>query len=225
MAGPDTLYEGMFRQSGIIRAASLTEMFDFCWVLGTLPLPANNRVMVQTHSGGPGATAADACDRDGLDLPELSQNTVDALRSFMPHTGTLGNPIDLTFSKSPMDYFADIPAVLLKEENIDILLVYFLAPSAFTERALKQMGLAPEKIVEESTKLAMEAADKFLDVVKAQGKPVAGFTYRSLGEAFTRHLVTRGIPVFPDPKRASRALRALLDYKAAVTGLSETGGR
>jgi len=35
MAGPDDLYDGMFKQSGIIRAASLTELFDFCWVLGT----------------------------------------------------------------------------------------------------------------------------------------------------------------------------------------------
>lgn len=214
MAGPDDLYEGMFKQSGIIRANSLTELFDFCWALGALPLPTGNRVLVQTHSGGPGATAADACDRDGLVLPELSGHTVEALRPFMPHTGTLGNPIDLTFSKSPMDYFVEIPAVLLEEENIDILMVYFLAPSAFIERAFKQMGLTPEKVVEESTKLALDAAEKFFNVVNGQDKPVIGFTYRSLNEAFTRHLITKGIPIFPDPKRASRALRALLDYKA-----------
>jgi acetyl-CoA synthetase (ADP-forming) len=214
MAGPDDLYEGMFKQTGIIRAASLTEMFDFCWVLGTLPLPAGNRVMVQTHSGGPGATAADACDRNGMVLPEISDTTVRALQPFMPHTGTLGNPVDLTFSKSPMDYFTDIPAVLLAEENIDILLAYFLAPSAFIERALKQMGLTPEKVVEESRKLARDAAEKFIKKVKAQIKPVVGFTYRSLNEAFTRHLMHAGIPIFPDPTRASRALRALLDYKA-----------
>jgi len=213
MAGPDKLYEGMFRQSGIIRAASLTELFDFCWALGTLPIPTGNRVLVQTHSGGPGATAADACDRDGMVLPELSSRTVEALRPFMPHTGTLGNPVDLTFSKSPMDYFSEIPSALLEEENADILLTYFLAPSAFIERALKQMGLAPEKVVEESGKLALDAAEKFVTVVNAQDKPVVGFTYRSLNEAFTRHLITKGIPIFPDPKRASRALRALLDYK------------
>jgi acyl-CoA synthetase (NDP forming) len=145
----------------------------------------------------------------------------------MPHTGTLGNPVDLTFSKSPMDYFADIPAVLLQEENTDILMVYFLAPSAFIERALNQMGLAPEKVAEESRKLALDAAAKFVRVVKAQNKPVVGFTYRSLGEEFTRHLITRGIPIFPDPKRASRALRGLLDYKdwKAGSGLQIEAGR
>lgn len=214
MAGPDDLYEGMFKQCGIIRAESLTELFDFCWALGTLPTPAGNRVLVQTHSGGPGATAADACDRDGLVLPELSGKTVEALQPFMPHTGTLGNPIDLTFSKSPMDYFDQIPAELLKEENTDILMIYFLAPSAFIERAFTQMGLPPEKVVEESDKLALDAAEKLFNVVSAQKKPVLGFTYRSLSEAFTKHLITWGIPIFPDPKRASRALRVLLNYKA-----------
>ena len=214
MAGPDDLYEGMFKQCGIIRANSLTELFDFCWALGTLPPPAGNQVLVQTHSGGPGATAADACDRDGLVLPELSGQTVEALQPFMPHTGTLGNPIDLTFSKNPMDYFDQIPAELLKEENTDILMIYFLAPSAFIERAFKQMGLPPEKVAEESNKLAQDAAEKLFKVVCAQKKPVLGFTYRSLSEAFTKHLINKGIPIFPDPKRASRALRILLDYKA-----------
>ena len=72
LAGPDQLYDGVFRQSGVIRANSITELFDFCWVLGTSQPPGGNRVIVQTHSGGPGATAADACSRTGLDLPAFS---------------------------------------------------------------------------------------------------------------------------------------------------------
>ena len=63
LAGPDKLYDGVFRQSGIIRARSIEEMFDFCYALGSSPLPAGNRVIIQTHSGGPGAAAADACSR------------------------------------------------------------------------------------------------------------------------------------------------------------------
>ena len=37
MAGPDKLYEGALAQSGVIRARSISELFDFCWVLGTQP--------------------------------------------------------------------------------------------------------------------------------------------------------------------------------------------
>ena len=221
MAGPDDLYEGMFKQSGIIRAASITELFDFCWALGVLPLPAGNRIMVQTNSGGPGATAADACDRVGMVLPPLSQRTVEALKPFMPHTGTFGNPVDFTFTKNLMDYFDKIPSSLLEEENIDTLLTYFLSPSVFIERALKQMGLPPEKVSREAEKLALDAADRYAAATAGGGKPVVGFTHRSLKEDFSRRLITNGIPLFPDPTRASRALRALLDYKAMKRRLEE----
>ena len=47
LAGPDALYDGVFRQSGVIRAHSIPELFDYCWVLGTCPRPGGNRVIVQ----------------------------------------------------------------------------------------------------------------------------------------------------------------------------------
>jgi acyl-CoA synthetase (NDP forming) len=53
MAGPDLLYDGMFRQSGVIRAQSVTELFDFCWALGGLSRPKGRRVVIQTHSCQP----------------------------------------------------------------------------------------------------------------------------------------------------------------------------
>jgi len=218
MAGPDRLYTGMFRQSGIIRASSLTELFDFCWVLGTQPLPAGNRVLIQTHSGGPGATAADACDRDGMRLLNLSSSTIERMKPFMPHTGSLDNPVDLTFSKNPMDYYDAIPAALLADENSDIMITYFIETSVFIERALKEMGVPPEEVPEESRKVSLDAAKGFVRVVAEQDKPVLGFTYRSLNETFGGHLIANGIPVFPDPKRAARALRALLDYRDIRAG-------
>jgi len=84
VSSPDDLYSGMFRQSGVIRAQSVTELFDFCWVLGSLPKPEGPRVVIQTHSGGPGAAAADSCGRAGLELPALSDDSVEKLTPFVP---------------------------------------------------------------------------------------------------------------------------------------------
>ncbi|MEJ2025659.1 MAG: CoA-binding protein, partial [Deltaproteobacteria bacterium] len=124
MAGPDRLYDGVFRQSGIIRARSIEELFDFCWTLGSCPLPKGNRVVIQTHSGGPGAAAADACSRAGLRLPSLSPATREKLAPLVPLTGSTNNPVDLTFTKNPRDYFHPIPKTLLEGEETDGLLVY-----------------------------------------------------------------------------------------------------
>ena len=125
LAGPDKLYEGIFRQSGVIRAHSITELFDFCWLLGNCPEPEGNNVVVQTHSGGPGASAADACDRAGLKLSPFSPETLEKLEPFVPHTGSVSNPVDLTFTKNSLEYFDTIPKILLEEPHADMLLIYY----------------------------------------------------------------------------------------------------
>jgi acyl-CoA synthetase (NDP forming) len=212
LAGPDELYDGMFRQSGVIRARSVTELFDFCWVLGSSPLPRGRRVVIQTHSGGPGAAAADACGRSGLELPALSDNTVERLAPFVPHTGSVSNPVDLTFTKNPTEFYSSIPEILLQEERADTLLVYFLTPMPVIKRGLAQMGLPPEQIAEQALKLIDEQCRNFSRLAQASDKPVVGYTFRSLDDPSIRGLTERGMPVFLGPERAARAIAALLHY-------------
>ncbi len=212
MAGPDLLYEGIFRQSGIIKAQSVTELFDFCWALGSLPIPKGRRVVIQTHSGGPGAAAADACGRAGLELPPLTDETLDKLDSLLPHTSSRNNPVDLTFTKDPLQYFADIPKVLLEDKNVDILLVYFLTVGKVIRRALEQMGIPREQIAEQSRKLLDEQCESVATLMNNSDKLFLGYTYRSVEDPFIRGLLQRRVTVFPEATRAARALQALLWY-------------
>jgi len=212
MAGPDDLYDGMLRQSGIIRARSVTELFDFCWVLGGLTLPKGPRVVIQTHSGGPGAAAADACGRAGLELPSLSEDTVRGLAPFVPHTGSVNNPVDLTFTKNPNDFYSRIPGILLQEEMMDILLIYFLTPTPVIQRGLRQMGLRPEQIAQQTAALLEEHGEAVARLVREHTKPVVGYTFRSMEDPSIQGLTRRGIPVFPGPERAARAIAALVEY-------------
>ncbi len=212
MAGPDEIYDGMFRQCGIIRAQTLTELFDFALALGTLPRPKGNRIIIQTHSGGPGAAAADSCGRAGLELPSLSPETVGKLLPLIPRTASTANPVDMTFSKNPMNDFYDIPNVLLKEKNADMLLVYFLSPGIFIERVMKNMGVPAETIPEETKKLIGNHAEAFFSLTKTHDKPIIGFTYRSLQEEMPRNLLDRGVPIYQDPERAARSIAALIQY-------------
>ena len=143
LAGPDDLYNGMFRQSGVLRCGSIAELFDFCWTLGSLPAPKNRGVVVQTHSGGPGANAADALGRVGLELTDLSKETSETLRPFFPHTASIGNPVDMTFSRNSMDLFSTIPRILIEDQNTGSLLVYFISQAKMMARPMEGMGLSP----------------------------------------------------------------------------------
>lgn len=214
LAGPDRLYDGVFRQSGILRADSITELFDFCSVLGASPLPRGNRMIIQTHSGGPGATAADACGRIGLDLPAFSEETVKKLKPFVPGTGSLNNPLDITFAKNPLDYFNGIPQALLADPRAEGLLMYLMLPDGQMENGLRRMGLPEDQIPDQLTKFVEQTAQTLMELPETYQKPVVGFSYRARTDRLIGVLQNKGFPVFPSPERAARAMAALVRYRS-----------
>ncbi|RJQ73654.1 MAG: CoA-binding protein [Desulfobacteraceae bacterium] len=212
MAGPDRLYDGVFRQSGVIRAGSLTELFDFCWVLGRCAVPQSRRIAVLTHSGGPGAAAADACSRNGLALPPFSTLTAEKLTPLIPRTGSVNNPVDLTFTKEPLDYFRSIPAVLLEESGIDGLLVYCYMPPKNMQRMMESQGFSAEETDRLTQAVAEDLAKHTAALIRSNAKPCLGFTYQSPDMPIIAKLMEYGIPVLPSPERGARAMAALAGY-------------
>jgi len=220
LAGPDKLYDGVFRQSGVIRAYSIDQMFDFCYVLGTLPPPAGNRVVIQTHSGGPGAAAADGCSRAGLELPSLTEETREKLSPFIPSTASNANPVDLTFTKNPLDFFSKIPEILLDDSNTDGMLVYFLASGSMIKRALEGMGLSAKEAEENTDKIIDQQCDSISELMKSGGKPLIGFSFLTREHSFIKRLQDKGVPILPGPERAANAMGALARYKQLADKIS-----
>ena len=93
-----------------------------------------------------------------------------------------------------------------------MLLVYFLAPPVFIERFMKGMGRTPQEAEDDARKIIDDHADTFIRLAGSSDKPIVGYTYRSLQEQFVRKIMDHGIPVYPDPERAARAMGALLQY-------------
>jgi acetyl-CoA synthetase (ADP-forming) len=212
LAGPDRLYDGVFNQCGIIRARSVEEMFDFCYALGSCPLPKGNRAVIQTHSGGPGAAAADACGRSGIELPALSPATLEKLGPYVPHTGSVNNPVDLTFTKNPLDFFHAIPKILMEEERANSMLVYFLATAAMIQRALASLGVPKEEIDGQAARIVDDQCASVAALIASHDKPVLGFSFLTRENPFISGLQDKGVPVLPSPERAARALGALVEY-------------
>ncbi len=212
LSGPDALYDGMFRQCGVIRAQSITELFDFCWVLGNLPMSEGNKVIVQTHSGGPGAAAADFCERAGLQMPPLSPEMRNKLIPLVPGTAGLSNPVDLTFFKNPEDYLTKIPKILLRDQDTDMLLIYTLFPAHLAKAGLMDMGMEEDQADKEISNTFLNQSESLASLIQSFKKPIAGFTASALKNEFIEMLIAKGIPVFPSPERAAKALAALAMY-------------
>lgn len=212
LSGPDDIYSGLFKQSGVLRAGSLTELFDFCWALGSLPAPKGHRLVIQTNSGGPGANAADAAGRAGLELAGLSEATREKLKPFFPPTASINNPVDMTFSRNHSDLFSIIPQSLLEDENADLLLMYFMAQGRRMKLLMEAMGLSEEESTRQNKTMITAQTESLIRIRDACGKPIVGYTYGVPSDTLQKKMIANGIPIFPSPERAVAAIKALTAY-------------
>jgi acetyl coenzyme A synthetase (ADP forming)-like protein len=127
LASSDVIVEALFRQAGVIRTYTLEEMFDVAALLAHQPIPGGDRVAILTNAGGPAILAADACEANGLQLPQLSDATRDALRAFLPAAASVGNPIDMLAS-APPEHYEQATRLLLADAGVDSLLTIFIPP-------------------------------------------------------------------------------------------------
>ena len=87
LAGSEAAVDALFHQAGVIRASTLEELIDVATLLSTQPMPRGRRVAVLTNAGGLGILCADACEAAGLELPQLSEETVRAIAPLLPARG------------------------------------------------------------------------------------------------------------------------------------------
>jgi acetyl coenzyme A synthetase (ADP forming)-like protein len=127
VAASDTTVDALFHQSGVIRTNTLEELFDVATLLSDQPVPAGNRVAIVTNAGGLGILCADACESNGLELPELGAATLAELRSFLPAASSLSNPVDMIASAAAEEYGRTVRAVA-SDPGIDALIVIYIPP-------------------------------------------------------------------------------------------------
>lgn len=187
LATDDRVVDALFEQAGVIRTATLEELFDVATLLAHQPLPRGRRVAVLTNAGGPGILAADACEADGLEVPSLSAASQQRLREAVPHAASVANPVDLLASATPDDY-ARAMDLLLADPAVDAVLVFYIP---VLQDHAAAVGAAVTAAVRKAGGTPVLAA--FLD---ARGAPAA----------------LEGIPTFTFPEGAARALARVERY-------------
>lgn len=196
----------LFRQTGVVPAETLEEMFDLALALGGQPLPRGRRVGIVTNAGGPGILCADACEAGGLSVPDLSAGLRAQLAAQLPGAATIGNPIDLIASAGPEQYRLAVRAILESGE-VDALIVIFTP-----------VGLADTGDVTAAITGAVAAArDAGADAVPILACVLGQDEHRT-------HLERSGgrIPCFPFPETPGRVLgkaAAYAEWRARPAGV------
>jgi acetate---CoA ligase (ADP-forming) len=131
LAGSDAAYDAAFRQAGVVRAYSLEELFDFAVAFARQPVPTGRRVAIVTNAGGPGIMAADACEKNDVQLASFNSQTIDKLRAGLPDAAGLYNPVDVLGDARSDRYQLAVDA-MMRDPNVDSIVV-LLTPQAMTD--------------------------------------------------------------------------------------------
>lgn len=130
LAGSDEVCDAALRQVGVIRCATIEEMFNTAIALAYQPLPKNNRVAIITNAGGPGVLATDAAIGEKLVLASFSDTTTALFKKHLPSTANIKNPVDV-IGDARADRYTVALSGALSDENVDGAMV-ILTPQSMT---------------------------------------------------------------------------------------------
>jgi acetyltransferase len=190
LAGEDQVYSAAFRQAGVIRVVDPEDMFDAARALVRQPPLAGNRIAIVTSSGGIGVQTADACEDMGLEVPVLGEGVFGEAGRELPAFAAVANPVDLTSQVhlNPQ-WFAQVVRALGECPEVDGIIV---GVSAFRQTEIARQIAAGSE---------------------GASKPVlVSWTIGSAAREAIAELEAHGVPVYPTPDRAARAMGRLWQY-------------
>ncbi len=191
LATEDRVVDAALLHCGIARVEDIEALLDAGSVFATRMKMQGTRVGIVTTSGGSGILATDALANNSLDLALLEAKTITILEAIVPAYGNATNPVDVTAAvMSQPGMFERCIDVLADDENVDAIVACF----------------------------AVLVGDDVIRIARTLGelrnriqKPivVARTGAAALAPEGALLMAAAGIPVFPTPERAIRALAAL----------------
>lgn len=195
LAGRHEIYEGAFRQAGVLTVESSEELLDTAKALALCPLPLGGRVAVLSGQAGPGMAACDIVEAGGLTLPPFSPEARRKIEKLLPPLAIRSNPVDMGPAWYDSEATKGIVEAALEDKGIDAVILCVMFASANRASA----GVL---------------SDLFL---RRTGKPVLCCFSAPAGiwEEEVNRLEASGVPNYPTPERAARSLVNLVRFTRA----------
>jgi acetyl coenzyme A synthetase (ADP forming)-like protein len=190
LAGADVAYGAAFRRSGVIRAETFEQLYDYATAFSMQPAPKGKSVAIITNAGGLGVICADAVENSGLKVAQLAHQTATALKKKLPNAASVGNPIDVLGDADQERYKIAVKTAM-EADSVDAV------AALLTVQDLTR-GLEIAQVIAECTNGVKPLLACFMggkDAIPA-----------------LEELVTSNLPDYPSPERMVNALKAMYDY-------------
>ena len=194
LAGKHEIYEGAFRQAGILTVGSSEELLDAAKALAMCPLPGGAKVAVLSGQAGPGMAACDVCEMEGLTIPPFSVETQKRVDELLPPLAIRTNPVDMGPAWYDSEAIKGIVQAVLEDKRIDAVILCLMFASANRSA----VGVLGDLLSERRTH-----------------KPILCCFSSPPGiwNDEIKRLEGSGIPNYPTPERAAKTLVNLFRFK------------
>ncbi len=190
LAGNHEIYEGAFRQAGILTVGSSEELLDTAKAFAMFPPPQGTRVAVLSGQAGPGMAACDVCETERLSIPPFSAETQKRVDELLPPLAIRTNPVDMGPAWYDSAAIKGIVQAVIEDERIDAVILCLMFASANRSA----VGVLADLLSERTT-------DK--PILCCFSSPPG------IWEDEIQRLERSGIPNYPTPERAAKALANL----------------
>jgi acyl-CoA synthetase (NDP forming) len=188
LAGADKVYDALFKQLGIIRAQTFSDLLDIPGALAQGRVMAGQRVAIVTSTGGAATIVADNVGLAGLEMPSPDPQTAQKLLALDLKEAVLDrNPIDVTLAGLRPDLFRAILKILAESPNYDAIVV-----------VVGSSSIGQPDVV----------AKPLLDSMNISGKPIMAYVSPD-APGIVQHLNANGIPAYAAPESCAAALKAM----------------
>jgi len=191
LGGSDLAAEAVFNQTGVLRANSIEELFDYAMAFARQSPPKGKRVAIVTDAGGPAIMCTDALIQEGMELATLKPQTIESMRAWAAPEASLTNPVDLIASAGPEEYRKALDAVLA-DDHVDAAIAIYVPPIVTFE---------------------VDVAKAIWETAAKHDKPVlCNFLGRSQESPGFVELVQHSIPSYLFPESAAKTIAAMHRY-------------
>jgi acyl-CoA synthetase (NDP forming) len=189
LAGSDEVYDVFFRQTGVIRAQSFSDLLDIPLVLASRRKLRGNRVAILTSTGGAGTLVSDNLGLKAFETPAPDPQTAERLRALLPGGQAVldRNPVDVTLAGLQPEVLRGAMEALLDSTSYDALAII-----------VGSSGVAAPELMTNAVQASLSRS----------GKPVIAFVSPHAPRAASM-LTACGVPAFNAPESCAVALDAL----------------
>jgi acetyltransferase len=201
LAGADSIYEGVFKQAGVVRVSRTHELLAVAEAMSKLPSMNGNRIVVLTDGGGHAAAGADVAEKHGLIMPALPHAVEKRLLECMLPQSSARNPVDFAgAAEYDLWNYKRVMEIILSQQDVDGLLVVGA-----------EFGGYAEVFGQES--LEIDVATEIARLAHYYEKPVIVHSpYAEEGSASIGVMRQSGVPVYGEVETAAVCMAAQAKY-------------